>query len=241
MAQILSKTQDYGLYIGGKYVQPEGAPRLPVSNPATGEEWATIVNARTEDVNEAVRVARAAFDTGNGSLVDLALSKSPLPNAAKYEELKKFAVALTPQTANSHLSNREGLNGKPVLVVFTVQVPPKTPFNDSVYLATDISGWSATAIRMDRVDALHYRVAQDYGSGTKFLFRYTRGSWRSAERGQDGLEVAPRPFTVGNADVQRIDNVVYHWGDEDQSAPGLGNGPVPTPFQPLPFNTPPHK
>ncbi len=63
MTQILSKTQDYGLYIGGKYVQPEGAPRLPVSNPATGEEWATIVNARTEDVNEAVRVARAAFDT----------------------------------------------------------------------------------------------------------------------------------------------------------------------------------
>lgn len=63
MTQVLSKTQDYGLYIGGKYVQPEGAPRLPVSNPATGEEWATIVNARTEDVNEAVRVARAAFDT----------------------------------------------------------------------------------------------------------------------------------------------------------------------------------
>ena len=63
MAQVLSKTQEYGLYIGGKYIQPEGAPRLSVSNPATGKEWATIVNARAEDVNEAVRVARAAFDT----------------------------------------------------------------------------------------------------------------------------------------------------------------------------------
>ncbi len=215
----------------------------------TGDGFRVASNAKIDDPNgqttplqPVTRVyARAAFDTGNGAIVELALSKSPLPNEAKYEEIKKFAVALSPQTANSDLSNREGLNGKPVLVVFTVQVPPKTPFNDSVYLATDVSGWSATAIRMDRVDALHYRVAQDYGSGTKFLFRYTRGSWRSAERGQDGLEVAPRPFTVGNADVQRIDNVVYHWGDEDQSAPDLGNGPVPTPFQPLPFNTPPHK
>lgn len=63
MSQTLSKTQDYGLYIGGKYVQPEGAPRLPVSNPATGETWATIVNARAQDVDEAVTTARTTFHT----------------------------------------------------------------------------------------------------------------------------------------------------------------------------------
>ncbi len=63
MSQVLSKTQDYGLYIGGKYVQPEGASRLPVSNPATGEEWATIVNAHAQDVDDAVKAARVAFDT----------------------------------------------------------------------------------------------------------------------------------------------------------------------------------
>src|SRR5947209_7241220 len=63
MSQILSKTQDYGLYIGGKYVQPDGASRLPVSNPATGETWATIVSARAQDVDEAVRAAKTAFDT----------------------------------------------------------------------------------------------------------------------------------------------------------------------------------
>src|SRR6266567_6337471 len=64
MSQTLPKTQDYGLYIGGKYVQPAGAPRLSVNNPATGETWATIVNARTEDVDEAVKTARATFDSG---------------------------------------------------------------------------------------------------------------------------------------------------------------------------------
>lgn len=215
----------------------------------TGDGFRAASNLKVDDADgkatplqPVTRVyARAAFDTGNGSVVELALSKTPLPNEAKYEQIKGFAVALSPQTVNTDLTNREGLTGKPVLVVFTVQVPAKTPFGDTVYIGTDISGWSATAIRMDRVDALHYRVSQDYASGTKFLYRYSRGSWRSAERGQDGLEVAPRQFTVGNADVQHVDNTVYHWGDEDPTAPGLGNGPLPTPFNPLPFNTPPHK
>jgi hypothetical protein len=183
--------------------------------------------------------ARAAFDTGTGDVVELALSAKPLPNEARYEDIKHFAVALSPMTQNTDLRGGEGLNGKPVLVIFTVEVPPKTPFGDTVYVATDVSGWSATAIRMDRVDSLHYRVSQDFRSGTKFLYRFTRGSWRSAERGQDGLEVAPRKFSVGNADVQRITSTVYHWGDEDQSAPDLGSS-IPTPFNPIPFNTPPH-
>jgi len=43
------------------------------------------------------------------------------------------------------LKGGDGFTGKPVLVVFTVQVPPKTPFGDTIYLATDVSGWSATA------------------------------------------------------------------------------------------------
>jgi len=214
----------------------------------TGDGFRVASDLKVDDQNgkptalrPATRLyARAAFDTGNGSVVELALSKTPLPNEAKYEDVKRFAIALSTPFPNPDLKGGDGFTGKPVLVVFTVQVPPKTPFGDTIYLATDVSGWSATAIRMDRIDALHYRVAKDFASGTKFDYRYTRGSWRSAERGQDGLEVAPRHFSVGNADVQAVDNVVYHWGDEDQTAPNLGNG-IPSPFNPLPFNTPPHK
>jgi len=183
--------------------------------------------------------ARAAFDTGSGNVVELALSATPLPNEASYESIKHFAVARSTPVPNPDDSGGVALNGKPVLVIFLVEVPPKTPFGDAVYVATDISNWQANAIRMDRVDALHYRIARDFASGTKFLYRYTRGSWRSSERGQDGLEVTPRKFVVGNADVQRITNTVYHWGDENQSAPDLGSS-IPTPFNPVPFNTPPH-
>ena len=113
-----------------------------------------------------------------------------------------------------------------------------TPLTDSVYISTDASGWLANAYRMDRVDALHYRITQTFQSGTRFLYRYTRGSWQSAERGQNGLEVTPREFLVKNGDVQSISNIVYHWGDENSNARDLGNA-IPTPYQPIPFTTPP--
>jgi hypothetical protein len=183
--------------------------------------------------------ARAAFDTGSGEIVELALSTRPLPAEASYIDIQRFAIALSTPASNPELAPAEGFNGKDVLVVFTVEVPPRTPFGDTVYLATDVSGWSATAIRMDRIDALHYRATARFRSGTHFLYRYTRGSWRSAERGQNGLEVPPRSFVVHNADVQNVNNVVYHWGDEDSTAPDLGSS-IPTPYQPIPFKTPPH-
>ncbi|MBC5800356.1 MAG: hypothetical protein GIX03_05155 [Candidatus Eremiobacteraeota bacterium] len=184
--------------------------------------------------------ARAGFDTGNGAVVELALSKSPLPNAASYADIKKYAVALSPPKPNPDLLARgEGFSGRVVLVTFTVEVPPRTPFNDPVYLATDVSGWSATAIRMDRVDALHYRVSQNYASGTTFLYRYTRGSWRSSERNQAGQEPRPHKLVVPNVDVEPVRDTVYAWGDQDELAPDLGQT-IPTPFNPIPFVTPPH-
>ncbi len=184
--------------------------------------------------------ARAGFDTGSGAVVELALSKTPLPNAARYQDIKKFAVALSPRQPNPDLRHgAEGFSGRAVLVTFTVEVPPRTPFGDPVYLATDVSGWSATAIRMDRVDALHYRVSQNYASGTRFLYRYTRGSWRSSERNQAGQEPRPHQLVVPNVDVEPVRDTVYAWGDQDELAPDLGQT-IPTPFNPIPFVTPPH-
>jgi hypothetical protein len=185
--------------------------------------------------------ARATFDEGTGAVVELALSAKRLPDEASYDQIQKFAVALSTPYANPELNtSKDSFNGKPVLVVFSVEVPPRTRFGDDVYLATDVSGWSATAIKMNRVDALHYRVSRDFNSGTHFLYRYTRGSWSAAERGQDGLEVKPRELLVRNLDVQRVSNVIYHWGDENQFQPDLGQ-PVPTPYNPVPFNLPPRR
>ncbi len=182
--------------------------------------------------------ARATFDTGNGRVVELALSAHKLPTEASYDEVKRFAVALSTPYANPDLTNKEGLNGKPVPVTFTVEVPSRTPFNDIVYLSTDASGWSATAVRMDRVDALHYKVTRVFPSGTRLLYRYTRGSWRSVEDAEDGMQRKARLILVRNADVQTEKDIVYGWADENQFTPDLG-GVNPTPFNPVPFNLPP--
>jgi len=205
-------------------------PAVKIDDAATGGATTLAPVTRT--------YARATFDATSGRVVELALSRRRLPDEAKYEDIKRFAVALSTPAPNPDLRGGEGLNGRPVLVTFTVEVPSKTPFSDPVYVATDTSGWSATAIRMNRIDALHYRVSRPFASGTRFLYRYTRGSWRSAERGQNGLEVSPRPFTVVNADVKSKNDIVYSWGDADQFAPDLGAA-VPTPFNPVPFVVPP--
>ncbi len=203
---------------------------------------ATVVDAKTGGataLKPVTRVyARASFDSGNGHVVQLALSHQALPDEASYGEVKKFAVALSTPAPNPDLGGGTGYSGRVVLVAFTVEVPSRTPLADQVYLATDASGWSATAIRMDRVDGLHYRVTREFASGTILKYRYTRGSWRSAERNQAGMEPQPHTLLVKNVDVEPVRDIVYSWGDQDQFAPDLGNS-IPTPFNPIPFNTPP--
>ncbi len=208
------------------------APGVKIDDATTGGPTALAPTTRT--------YARATFDSASGDVVELALSTHRLPDEASYDSIKRFAVVLSTPYANPDLAAGRGFNGRLVLVTFTVEVPSKTPFSDPVYLATDTSGWSATAIQMNRIDALHYRVTRPFASGTKFLYRYTRGSWQSAERGQNGLEVPPRAFTVVDADVKSKNDIVYSWGDSNQFAPDLGQ-PIPTPFNPVPFVLPPRK
>lgn len=56
------RTTSYGLYIDGRFTDPSGAATIPVIDPATREQWATIVDASAEDVERAVQAARRAFE-----------------------------------------------------------------------------------------------------------------------------------------------------------------------------------
>jgi acyl-CoA reductase-like NAD-dependent aldehyde dehydrogenase len=56
------RTTSYGLYIDGRFTDPRGAATIPVIDPATREQWATIVDASAEDVERAVQAARRAFE-----------------------------------------------------------------------------------------------------------------------------------------------------------------------------------
>jgi hypothetical protein len=172
--------------------------------------------------------ARASFDMGT-------ISSRPIPPEAAYEDVRRFAVVASAPKPNPELVAKEGITGRPVLVTFTVLVPPTTQLSDTVYMQTDQSNWNPQAIRLDRIDALHYRITLRMPSGTTFLYRYTRGSTQSVEIGRNGLEVSPRLLFVKNLDAKNQDDTVYNWADANPSAPGApGPNSIPTPYNPNP-------
>ncbi|MBI4416184.1 MAG: aldehyde dehydrogenase family protein, partial [Euryarchaeota archaeon] len=54
--------QEYGFYIGGKWVNPKDRKRFETINPATREVLATFPQATKEDVAAAVKAAKNAFE-----------------------------------------------------------------------------------------------------------------------------------------------------------------------------------
>ena len=52
------------LFIGGEWVRSSHDKRIPVYDPSTGREIASVVDASDEDVDRAVAAARTAFDDG---------------------------------------------------------------------------------------------------------------------------------------------------------------------------------
>jgi hypothetical protein len=183
--------------------------------------------------------ARATLDPSTGSIVELALTKHRLATDAAYQQAyakaHTFVVAGSPTVVAPELLHGVRLTGRPVAVTFFVQVPPTTPINDDVFITTDASGWVPNAMKMDRIDALHYRLTRTYASGTKFAYRYTRGSWTSVEIGEDGLQGDAHEFFVPEVDAKRLTDVVYRWSDQNPTAPQAGPDAIPTPFNPNPF------
>src|SRR5271165_2979216 len=68
-SRVSSRTHDFiaqkhRMFIDGRFVFAASGKTFPVYNPATGEVMAYVPEAEAEDVDRAVRAARAAFDNG---------------------------------------------------------------------------------------------------------------------------------------------------------------------------------
>jgi hypothetical protein len=236
--QLLAYQQGFVFFTTGDGFRV--APNIVIRDAKTGGSTA---------IHPAPRVwARATFDS-TGTVTELDLSRDPLPPQGSFDDVTRFAVALSSPVPNPDLlayaatpapgqsvAAIQHFSGRPVLVTFIVQVPPYTPFTASVYITTDQSGWNAQAIPMDRIDALHYRITRRINSGTIFRYLYDRGSLQSQEIAQNGLARAPRNLVVRDADVLTMHDTVTGWQD---SAPGAVNQPqpqiMPTPYNPAPF------
>jgi hypothetical protein len=209
----------------------------------TGDAFKVVDNVRLADYDtgkpttlqpRAKLFARAVFDPATKQVVELDLTTHRVAPDTAYQAVKAYAVAKSTVQPAPEIVGIP-LTGKEVPVSFVVTVPPTTPLGSDVYISTDASGWNPQAIKLDRIDGARYRAVRRFASGTRFVFRVTRGSWNSVERNESGLEPAPHPFFVRETDAQSASVTVYSWSDDRPNAPQAAPGAIPTPFNPNPF------
>lgn len=125
------------------------------------------------------------------------------PGARPASEIPRAAFVIAPTATEDQ---REI-----VTVVVEVAAPPRTPPNDDLYLSTERSGWSPSEIRMDRVDARHFRLALRLRRGARLAFRVTRGNAATIER--DATRALPPAHVVVAEPGARIAVDVAAWAD----------------------------
>jgi phenylacetaldehyde dehydrogenase len=119
------------LLIGGEWVQSESDVRIPVTDPATGAEIASIADANRADVDKAVAAAREAFEKGAWASMSPADREGLLWRLA--ELIDKYA---------DELAELESIdNGKTKFMASVVDVPgTRNYFRYMAGWATKIEG-----------------------------------------------------------------------------------------------------
>src|ERR1700675_1992985 len=101
------------MLINGKWVEAASGKTFPTYNPATGEVLAHVAEGDREDIDRAVRAARAAFDSGPWS---------KLTPAERAKLIWKLAELVDKH--NEEFAQLESLdNGKPASVARVADVP----------------------------------------------------------------------------------------------------------------------
>jgi aldehyde dehydrogenase (NAD+) len=109
---IVRLQERYGLFIGGKFVEPLSRERYTTIDPAREEPLAEVAQANKADVNRAVKAARGAFEG--------TWSKLKPSERAKY----LFRIARILQERSREFAVLESLNGgKPIRESRDVDIP----------------------------------------------------------------------------------------------------------------------
>jgi hypothetical protein len=129
------------------------------------------------------------------------------PDAQPAAKIPRTAYLIAPA------AERDADQTQLVTSTIDVYVPARTPPSDDIYVSTERSSWSPTEIRMDRVDARHFRLEMKLRRGARVPFRITRGSFGTTER-DAARALPPAHVALGepNAAV-RVD--VAAWADID--------------------------
>jgi hypothetical protein len=129
------------------------------------------------------------------------------PDALPAAKIPRAAFLIAPA------AERDADQTELVTSTIDVYVPPRTPPGDDVYLSTERSGWSPSEVRMDRVDARHFRLVLRLRQGARIAFRVTRGSFGTMER--DENRALPRAHVASGEPDAHVRVDVAAWADID--------------------------
>ncbi|MEA2786015.1 MAG: hypothetical protein QOF71_2119 [Candidatus Eremiobacteraeota bacterium] len=129
------------------------------------------------------------------------------PDALPAAKIPRAAYVLAPAAA------ADADETQLVTSTIDVTVPPRTPPGDDVYISTERSSWSPSEVRMDRVDARHFRLVLQLHRGARVAFRVTRGSFGTTER--NAARALPAAHVALGEPDAHVVVVVAAWGDID--------------------------
>ncbi|MFN4151016.1 MAG: aldehyde dehydrogenase family protein, partial [Candidatus Sericytochromatia bacterium] len=129
---------EFGLYINGQSENSASGKTFNVYNPATGELLATVQEGDKEDIDRAVKAARAAFPTW-----------SETPAAARSIMLNKLADLLEQHKEEFAVLETQN-NGKPIFETMAIDLP----------MTIDCIRFFASAARMLKGDVLNVPSGQ---------------------------------------------------------------------------------
>src|SRR5690242_17293570 len=140
-------SQNRKMLINGQWVEAASGKTFPTYNPATGEVLAHVAEGDREDIERAVKAARAAFDTGPWSKM------SPSERGRLIWKLGDLLEQNLEEFAELEMLD----NGKPLKVARVADVPL------AVDLFRYMAGW-ATKIEGNTIP-----ISVPYAPGTRFL------------------------------------------------------------------------
>jgi hypothetical protein len=157
-------------------------------------------------------VSCAAFVPGRAIAISLDAENRVTPQKLTADVLPASKI---PRAAYLIAPAAESNADESQLVTSTIDVfvPPRTPPGDDIYISTERSSWSPSEVRMDRVDARHFRLVLRLHRGASVAFRVTRGSFGTIERNA-ARALPPAHTATGETDAHvRVD--VAAWADID--------------------------
>jgi phenylacetaldehyde dehydrogenase len=196
------------LLVGGEWLESTSQARIPVVDPATGAEIATVPDANSADVDKAVAAARAAFESGPWAA---------MPPAGREALLWKLADLIDRNA--SELAELESLdNGKTKFMASVVDIPgARNYFRYMAGWATKIEGStievSIGAPEGGRVDA--YTRREPVGVVAQIIpwnFPLVMAAWKLAPALAAGCTCVLKPAEQTPLSALRLGELIVEAG-----------------------------